>query len=406
MQSLNVHRKLRTGTPVWMAYRTPIPRARKLMASCKTDVLVVGAGISGILVAHALASRGKRVIIVDRRGPLQGSTPASTSLLQFEIDTPLIRLRRMVGTRPANAAWLRSLAALRSLRATISAQHIHANVAVRRSLLLAGPSLDASALAAEARARQGIGLPSQYLSGRALRRDFGLQRQAAIVSEENLIANPRALGAGLLRRALAAGARLRAPHEIVDLDANSRRVVARTQDGMAIECGHAVFCCGYEMPAWVPTAGHRIASTWVMATRAQPHALWPEAALIWEAAEPYLYVRATADGRVICGGEDEPYSDAGRRDSQIGTKTRILERKLRELMPQLDTRAQFSWTGSFGQSSTGLPTIGAIPALPRCFAVLGYGGNGITFSALAAQLIAKAIFGDADEDQALFAFDE
>jgi glycine/D-amino acid oxidase-like deaminating enzyme len=53
-----------------------------------------------------------------------------------------------------------------------------------------------------------------------------------------------------------------------------------------------------------------------------------------------------------------------------------------------------------------LPTIGAIPALPRCFAVLGYGGNGITFSALAAQLIAKAIFGEADEDQALFAFDE
>jgi glycine/D-amino acid oxidase-like deaminating enzyme len=389
-----------------MAYHTAIPRARKLLTDCKADVLVVGAGISGILVAHSLAGRGRQVLIVDRRGPLRGSTPASTSLLQFEIDTPLIRLRRLLGARAANAAWLRSFGALRSLKETISSEHISADVAVRRSLLLAGPTLDARALAAETRARQSIGLPSRYLSGRALRRDFGLKRQAAIVSEDNLIANPRALGAGLLRRAMSAGALLRAPHEVVNLHANSRRVVVETHDGLTVECQHVVFCCGYEMPAWIPTVGHRIASTWVMATRAQPRALWPQAALIWEAAEPYLYVRATADGRVICGGEDEPYADAGRRDALIAMKTRILERKLHDLLPHLDSRAQFRWTGSFGQSSTGLPTIGAVPGLPRCFAVLGYGGNGITFSALAAQLITKAIVGEPDDDKRVFSFGE
>ena len=34
---------------------------------------------------------------------------------------------------------------------------------------------------------------------------------------------------------------------------------------------------------------------------------------------------------------------------------------------------------------TGLPAIGPIPGAARCFAVMGYGGNGITFAALAAQ---------------------
>ncbi len=31
--------------------------------------------------------------------------------------------------------------------------------------------------------------------------------------------------------------------------------------------------------------------------------------------------------------------------------------------------------------------------MDRCFAVLGYGGNGFTFSAIAAQIISRAILG-------------
>jgi glycine/D-amino acid oxidase-like deaminating enzyme len=40
--------------------------------------------------------------------------------------------------------------------------------------------------------------------------------------------------------------------------------------------------------------------------------------------------------------------------------------------------------------------IGTIPAAPNCYAAFGYGGNGITFSALAADLIAGLINGDRD----------
>lgn len=143
-----------------------------------------------------------------------------------------------------------------------------------------------------------------------------------------------------------------------------------------------------------PAAHHQEASTWVIAAAPQPRNLWPRQALIWEAATPYMYVRATDDDRVKCGGEDEPDGDAGRRDAKIDTKARILERRLRQLLPQLDTRAEFAWTGSFGQSKHGMPTIGAIPGLPNCYAVLGFGGNGITFSMLAAQLLCTDIRGD------------
>src|SRR3546814_5601673 len=60
---------------------------------------------------------------------------------------------------------------------------------------------------------------------------------------------------------------------------------------------------GYEMMKGIPRKGNRIISSWSIATRPQPRAIWPTAAMIWEAADPYLYIRTTPRGEVICGGE-------------------------------------------------------------------------------------------------------
>ena len=83
--------------------------------------------------------------------------------------------------------------------------------------------------------------------------------------------------------------------------------------------------------------------------------------MIWEASDPYLYLRTTPDGRIICGGEDEEFSDEAARDALLPRKTATLQRKLGRLIRGADTTVEFAWTGSFGTSDTGLPTIGQIP---------------------------------------------
>jgi glycine/D-amino acid oxidase-like deaminating enzyme len=165
-----------------------------------------------------------------------------------------------------------------------------------------------------------------------------------------------------------------------------------------------VLATGYELVDIVPAAAHQIISTWAIATRPQPQKLWPGAAFIWEASDPYLYMRATADGRVICGGEDEDFVDETRRDELIADKSVRIAQKLGRLLPYLDVRPEFAWTGSFGTTSTGLPYIGAIPRHPRIHAVMGYGGNGITFSRIASEIVSASIKGLDDTDAELFAF--
>ncbi len=65
----------------------------------------------------------------------------------------------------------------------------------------------------------------------------------------------------------------------------------------------------------------------------------------------------------------------------------------------------FAWAGAFGSTATGLPYIGDIPRHPRIHAVMGYGGNGITYSQIASELIVSALDGKRDADCELFAFE-
>lgn len=394
---------LRTGRPVWTAYRAPSVPTEELTRDVETDVLIVGMGIGGALAADSLTAAGLNVVLIDRRGPVKGSTAATTALVQYEIDQPLDMLAGQIGYQNAERAWRRSRLAVAGLKARIAERGIACNLAERPSLYLAGDVLGATGLKEEAAARRAAGLSATFLTSGDMRDEYGIDR-AAIRSQGNLALDPHKLTAGLLLASLRRSARLFAPIEAIAFTSSRDGVEVATAGGPVISARHVILATGYELTDIVPTKQHRIISTWAIATRPQKEAVWRDEALVWEASDPYLYFRATADRRVICGGEDEDFVDKDKRDELIGEKSRQIARKLKRLVPNLDTRPEFAWTGSFGTTTTGLPFIGALPRRPRIFAVMGYGGNGITYAELAAQMITTAILGETDPDADLFSF--
>lgn len=374
---------------------------RPLDKDIDTEVLVIGAGITGAMVADALSASGWKVALVDRRGPAKGSTTASTALVQYEIDTPLSKLSRKIGEADAIRAFRRSRLAVDALAARLG----ELGVAFQRrdTLYLAGNILDASGLKRECNARHVAGLACRMV-GRGELRELGIRASAALMGYGDFTIDPRAATCALLNAAIENGARIYSPVDIEDVQPKKTTVNTFTSTGHRIRAKHVVFATGYEFPKRVPQRGHQIISTWAIATVRQKRRLWPGEHMIWQSADPYLYLRTTADGRVICGGEDEEFSDEAARDALIGRKTKTLQRKLGQLMPNIDTRVEFAWTGSFGQTDTGLPMIGPIPHMPNCWAALGYGGNGTTYSRIAAEVIAGALNGRPDVDADLYRF--
>lgn len=391
---------LRTGRSIWQARPCPRVPQSALTRNIHCDAVVVGAGISGALLAESLSDEGLEVVVLDRRGALRGSTTATTALVQYELDKPLTKLAEMVGLPKAERIWRRARLAVDALRERTRILGIHADVVDRDSLYLSGNVLGAGALRREGEARLRAGFNSTFLEKREVLERYGIRGRFALLGYDNFEADPRRLAAGFLLAAVARGVRVHAPVEVTGVESGARGIEAITSAGRRVSCRHLVFATGYERVKCVPAKGHPVYSTWAIATRPQPRALWPTRCFIWEAADPYLYMRVSPDDRIICGGEDEEFSDEARRDALIESKKVALERKLKALLPGVDPRAEYAWCGSFGTSKTGMPTIGAIPGLPNCYVAMGYGGNGITFAMMAAQMLRGLITnrGDADAD--------
>jgi glycine/D-amino acid oxidase-like deaminating enzyme len=394
---------LRTGRSIWQTHAPPSPPHRRLGRNVAADVLIVGAGITGAMIADALAAEGLKVVVADKRGLAKGATTASTALVQHEIDRPLIKLARTIGKTDAMRAWRRSRLAVDALTARLEELGV-TDVVRRNSLYLAGNLLDKDELRREHEARRAAGLASLFLDGKMLRARFGIDRTAALLSYDGLVIDPRRTTLALLQAASANKARIFAPAEIVDIETKRSGITVTEKHGRNIHCRQVVFATGYELPLGVPHGAHRVASTWAIATPRQPRRLWPEQCTIWEASAPYLYLRTTSDGRILCGGEDEDFSNETARDALLPRKSKVLARKLGRLIGGADTRIDFAWTGSFGESATGLPTIARVPGRPNCWIALGYGGNGTTYAQIAADIIGGALTGRPDADADLYDF--
>jgi glycine/D-amino acid oxidase-like deaminating enzyme len=325
-------------------------------------------------------------------------------MLQWELDQPLIALAEKIGEPDAARVYKRSRQAIGGLIEIVRAERIRCGLKAKKSLYLAGDEFGSRALHQEADARAALGLESIYLNASQLRDSFDLDRTGAILSDGSASADPACLAAGLLRRAAARGARVYAPIEVSGILQGDDRVGLITDAGVEVRARNVVFCCGYEFPEGVPTHGAKIVSTWALASKPNAHTpAWLARHLVWEASDPYLYFRTGGDGRVIVG-EDEASPTRHADPKLLGPKAKTITHKLGALVRDLKFEPDYAWSGAFGESTTSMPLIGPIPGMPRSYAVMGFGGNGITYSVIASQVVAAAIRGRPDPDADLYAF--
>lgn len=397
---------LKTGNLLWPTLSAPLLTLPPVARDISCDVVVLGAGISGASAALALAEADLDVVVIDRRGVAEGSTPASTALVQYEIDNMLIDLAHDVGVEKAQMAYRACRAALDHLVALTQKHHISCDLKWTGSLFLAEEADEAQKFVTEAAARQAIGIEVEPLSQRELMDRFDIDRPAALHSLAAMELDPYKLTQGLARTAEKFGARF-FQSDVTSMELEDSRQHLRTADGYEVRCDHLIVATGYETPEQFREVRKycQLKSTYALASEPLNKAPWPGGVMIWESANPYFYARQSADNRVIIGGEDELIVDADSRDALIDAKSKALVEKFSVLRPGLEITPEYCWAGTFGESPDGLPYIGSLPKYPGCHFALGYGGNGLTFSIIAAQLLRDSILNRPNALAPVFAFD-
>ncbi len=72
-------------------------------------------------------------------------------------------------------------------------------------------------------------------------------------------------------------------------------------------------------------------------------------------------------------------------------------KNLHRILPTVEYTSDFNWGGTFGTTKDGLPYIGESSEFANALFVLAFGGNGITFSVQAMDLIPALLKGDRPE---------
>ncbi len=96
---------LKSNEPFWLVKNGLLNTYPSLQKDISCDVLIVGGGITGALIAHQCMADGKKCVLIDKREIVNGSSAATTSMLQYEIDIPLYRLKELIGIQGAIASY-------------------------------------------------------------------------------------------------------------------------------------------------------------------------------------------------------------------------------------------------------------------------------------------------------------
>lgn len=348
------------------------------------DVIVVGAGVVGCAVAFELASRGRRVLVLDMRRPGGGASKASAGILAPWVEGHHAPALRALG--------LRSLGVYESFIDRVTAASGIA-VEFRRigTLEVAVAAADVARLRDAAATAEAAGVAVEWLEGdaaRALEPALGAHVVGALRIPSHAVVNVPALTAASAAAARTLGATVHDGVTVTGLAGDDDGVVIRTTEG-ELRAPQAVLAAGSWSGALAP-AGAVPAP--VRPVRGQLlHLAAPPATLqhvVWGAD---VYLVPWTDGTIYVGATSE---DVGFDERTTAEGTGGLLAAVTTLLPGL-REATFveARAGLRPGTPDSLPLVGPSAIVPGLIYACGHFRNGALLAPLTATLVADVVEG-------------
>lgn len=362
---------------LWMVTDPPQDRFPSLEGDADSDVIVIGAGIAGLMTAYVLKQTGRNVTVIDRDGVGTGVTGYTTGKVTSLHGLVYASLEEKFSPEVARIYGEANEAGIKLISQIARDEGIDCDMLTLPALTYTEQDGTVSKLEAETAAAERAGLPASFVT----ESDLPFEIRGAVRFDDQLHFHPRKFLDGL---ASAVG-EVHERTEATDVDEEDGRVVVETKQGtlradlVVIATQMPFVQRGLFYAKASPTRSYAIAARFTD----------PPMGMYISADAPARSIRPHLSGNeswLIVGGEGHK---VGQHEGDTNKHYEALEGFARE---RFDMGAEFRWSAQDFMPADDIPYIGrASRGTDRIFVATGFKKWGLSTGAFAAMLIRDLI---------------
>jgi glycine/D-amino acid oxidase-like deaminating enzyme/nitrite reductase/ring-hydroxylating ferredoxin subunit len=358
------------------------------------DVIIVGAGITGLSLGLTLQEAGRRCLILEARNIGFGTTSGTTAHLNTVLDTPYPDIISKFGEDNAKLVAKGAAEAIDIIKTNVERNNILCDFEYRNGFLFAEKEQEEKTLNDIYEALGAVGIEASYTSYVPVPLPFtkaiAFTGQAQFHPVNYLLALTEAFqekGGTILEQRLVD--RIESVDDLLEVYAGEQKYTST----FAVYATH--------IPPGINLLHFRCAPyrSYVLGLELEDESQYPEG-LAYDLQDPYHYFRTVyLDNRkvLLVGGNDHKTGHT-EQAQQPFTELEAYARRYYSIRS-----IPYKWSAQYYEPADGLPYIGHLPgAAKNIFVATGYSGNGMIFGTLASRVIADLILKGESEYESLF----
>lgn len=361
----------------------PATRWTPLGRDLEVDVVVIGAGVTGLSAALRLARAGRSVAVLDRHRIGQGATGQGSAHVTALLDHGYFEIQAKHGREGAARVWSAAREAVDRVEALARESGEDVGFARVTEYLWAADERQREDVRREYEALASLGAPVE-LPGRT---PLPFEVRSALCVRGQARVHPQRYLAALARMCEAAGVQIYEDTGVVAVE-DGEPCAVHTATGNTVRAG------------FVLLATHTPLTRFALQARCAPYTSYAVAfpgravpdILACDRSDPYYFVCTHSDGARswwVAGGRDHRTGQGGDTRERFDELVAWCEARF----GVRDEEIAHRWTAQVIETLDGLPFIGRVPGKERLLLATGFGGTGLTWGTLGGEMIADAAMG-------------
>ncbi len=371
-------------TSLWQDCVDKYVTARNAGNDVTYDVIIVGGGITGVTTALELQRAGKNCLLIEAANLCFGTTGGTTAHLNTLLDTPYNAIEQKFGADGAKLVATATADAIQLVKDNIARYNIDCEFEETPAYLYALNTQQDEELDDIFKASADAGLRVSYTNELPIPDKF--TRVMRVESQAKF--NPTRYVLALAKAFEEAGGAILQHTRVTGVNENDTLEVETT--GPTFKANRLIYAT--HIPPGVNLLHLRCAPyrSYAMAVKLVDD-VYPKG-LIYDMNDPYYYYRTQViDGQsyLIVGGEDHKTG----HEENTNKCFQQLEAQIRSMFDIAEITHR--WSSQYFEPADGLPYIGHLPQhSDRVYVASGYGGNGMTYSHVSANILRELIVND------------